>query len=451
MIVVVGLSHKTAPIEVRERLAIGRDQCAEFLRRLKTAPQVLEAMLISTCNRVEVVAAGPRAELTAVATAAVHTLEQYAPGIGGHLYRHVGGDAVRHLFRVASSLDSLVLGEPQILGQVKDAFETSRASGALGPILHRAVPRAVRAAKRVRNETAIGTGKVSVPNVAVDLTRQIFGDLKRRTVLLVGAGEMAETVARLLQAAGAGVLVLGRTKERVEALAAEVGGQPRTWADLRASLVEADVVITSTSAPGFVVEYEMVQAARRSRRGREQSFIDLAVPRDVDPRVNELDGVFLYNIDDFSRLVGETLSERSRSAEMAEHLVEQETLGWERWAEAEQATPTILRLRGRLREALLLELDRSLRGRLKHLGPDDRAALVRMIEAAENRLLHAPTVRLRKAALDREGGLSLDELSLALDELFELDRAPDTQSGSEQEPMVELPRSDPRATGTNGR
>lgn len=453
MIVVVGLSHKTAPIEVRERLALTREQLPPFLAGLVGMPDVGEALVVSTCNRVELVAAarsGSSSSLEQVAASCVQAFDRAAPGIAAHLYRHVGGAAVRHLFRVASSLDSLVLGEPQILGQVKDSLELARSAGSLGSILNRTVPRALRAAKRVRSETAIGSGQVSVPSVAVDLTRQIFGDLRGRTVLLVGSGEMAETVARLLRGAGSRLIVLGRSKERVEELARSADGEPRLWNDLRATLVEADVVITSTSAPTFIIDHEMVQGARKSRRGREQSFIDLAVPRDVDPRVNELDGVFLYNVDDFSRLVAETLSARSREAELAERIVEEETRGYERWVDAEQATPTIVKLRVRLRQVLTTELERSLRGRLKHLGNEDRAALFKMIEAAENRLLHGPTMRLRRAAAARGDAPVLDELASAVAALFDLDGEAEAVVGDDSAD-VEFSSNPSAATGTSGR
>lgn len=444
MIVVVGLSHRTAPIAVRERLVLDADGLPDFLRELVQRPEVGEALLVSTCNRVELVAAGPAgfdSDLDALARACVAALSARAPEIAPHLYAHVGGAAVRHLFRVAASLDSMVLGEPQILGQVKDAFELARRVGTVGSVLHRTVPRAIRAAKRVRTETAIGSGQVSVPSVAVDLTRQIFGDLAGHVALLVGSGEMAESVARLLKVAGASILVVGRTLSRAEELAHAVGGAARPWAGLKQSLVEADVVITSTSAPHHVVDYEMVSAARRARRGKNQFFIDLAVPRDVDPRIDELDGEFLYNIDDLSKVVAETLSTRSREAESAEAIVRREAEGYDRWADAEQATPTIVLLRARLSAALEAEMNRSLRGRLKHLSAEDRAALGKMLESVVNRLLHQPTLRLRQAAVTRaaisdgaEGGseaLSLDQLSSAINELFAFDAESEASSAPE--------------------
>lgn len=425
MIVVVGLSHRTAPIGVREKLVLGAEGLPEFLRRLVQHPAVGEALLVSTCNRVELVAAGRAgfdSNLQQVARACVEALALHAPDIAPHLYTHVGGAAVRHLFRVAASLDSMVLGEPQILGQVKEAYEVARKAGTVGSVLHRTLPRAIRAAKRVRTETAIGNGQVSVPSVAVDLTRQIFGDLTGHRALLVGSGEMAEAVARLLKVGGASVVVVGRTLARAEELAAAVGGRARPWSALSQSLVEADVVVTSTSAPHHVIDYDTVAAARRLRRGRNQFFIDLAVPRDVDPRIEELDGEFLYNIDDLSKVVSDSLSTRSREAASAEAIVGREAEGYDRWADAEQATPTIVLLRARLTASLEAELSRSLRGKLKHLSAEDRAALIKMVESAVNRLLHQPTVRLRQAALERtQDTLSLEQLSSAVAELFSFD------------------------------
>ncbi len=449
MIVVAGLSHKTAPIAVREKLALGRDQIPELLARALEMPAIGEAMLISTCNRVELVTAGKRnvdGDLAAVARDSVELLARYAPAVADHLYVHTSGAAVRHLFQVASSLDSLVLGEPQILGQVKDAFEVARKAGTVGGALHRTVPRAIRAAKRVRTETAIGAGQVSVPSVAVDLSKQIFGELRKRTVLLIGSGEMAETVAKLLQQAGAKLIVLGRNAARVAELARAVSGEPRSLAELGSALIEADVVITSTSSTDPVVGWELVHGTRRKRRGRSLFFIDLAVPRDVDPRVEQVEGVFLYNIDDFSRVVAETHSTRRREAERAEQIVEAEAEGYDRWLEAARMTPTLVALRNRFRATLEAELDRSMRSKLKHLSVEDRAALEKMLDAALNKLLHEPSARLREIAGDREyEAFRADQLSDALRELFALDQEPDDSEsepdGSELAELDEAPRA----------
>ena len=426
MIVVVGLSHHTAPIGVREAIALPAEAVPVLLRELCETSVVGEALIVSTCNRVELVAAGKSidADLSRVAEACVAALCERAPKIRDHLYRHAGGAAVRHLFRVAASLDSLVLGEPQILGQLKQAYDVAREERALGPILNRTLPRAIRVAKRVRTETSIGSGQVSVPSVAVDLARQIFGEFAGRFVMLVGSGEMAETAAKQLRGAGARVVVVGRNLERAEEVARSVDGEGRPWSALGATLSEADVVITSTSAKGYVIDYDTVATARKKRRGQSQFLIDLAVPRDIDPRVEKLDGVYLYNVDDLTAQVKESLSARSREAERAEAIVVNEALGYDRWADAEQATPTIVALRARIRAALDIELSRSLKGRLKHLGEEDRGALLKMVDASVNRVLHGPTRRLRQAASVRAAeALSLEQLAAALGELFDLSQA----------------------------
>ncbi|MDX2054679.1 MAG: glutamyl-tRNA reductase [Polyangiaceae bacterium] len=400
MIVVVGLSHKTAPIAVRERLAIDKERAQALLRGCATG-NIGEAILLSTCNRVELFVAGKEgreADLPLVAKEAVAQLTHSAPEVAAHLYTHSGNLAVQHLFRVASSLDSMVLGEPQILGQLKQAYENARECGTVGASLHRAVTRALRTAKRVRTETNIGAGQVSVPSVAVDLAKQIFGDLTGKRALLIGSGEMAEAAAKLLGAAGARLWVLGRNTERAAEIAKTVGGQPRAWEELLASLKEADMVITSTSAPHYVVTLEMLKEAYRFRRERSLFLIDLAVPRDIDPETNNLDGVFLYNVDDLSKVVSDSLDARKQEAERAESIIQNEALQFDRWVETMQVTPTIVALRERFRLVLEGELDRSLRGRLKHLGNAEREALARMLEASLNKLMHAPSTFLKKAA-----------------------------------------------------
>jgi glutamyl-tRNA reductase len=471
VIVVVGLSHRSAPIHVRERLALPQETLPGVLREIVVGP-IGEALIVSTCNRVELVVAGAegaRANLVAVAGAARSAIVARAPAVEAHLYQHAGTDAVRHLFRVAASLDSLVLGEPQILGQLKDAYDLARDTGTTASVLNRVIPRAIRSAKRVRSETTIGAGQVSVPSVAVDLTRQIFRDLSRHTVALIGSGEMGETVARLLRQAGARLIVVGRNLERVQAIAATMGGEARDLSALDRTLVEADVVVTTTSAPGYIVSRADVQKHRKARKGRSLFFIDLAVPRDVDPAVGELDSVFLYNIDDLSNVVAESLQSRKREAERAEAIVLEEAQSFERWAEAEQVTPTIVALRERIRAILEAEVDRSLGGKLRHLGAPDRDALMVMVEAALNKMLHPATARLRRLATDAGARADLEQAVTSLNYLFELSPtldAPagdsDPRAGAEAEQHDEdagslakdpaAPRSDPPAsTGAPGR
>jgi glutamyl-tRNA reductase len=268
-------------------------------------------------------------------------------------------------------------------------------------------------------------------------------------VLLVGSGEMAETAAKQLRGAGARIVVVGRNLQRAQEVAQAVDGEGRPWSQLAATLAEADVAITSTSAKGFVIDHDMVAAARKRRRGQNQFLIDLAVPRDIDPRAEKLDGVFLYNVDDLSAQVQESLSARSREAERAEAIVVSEALGYDRWADAEQATPTIVALRARLRAALDVELNRSLKGRLKHLSEEDRGALVKMVDASINRLLHGPTLRLRQSAAARGPGgasapplngteaLPLEQLTLALAELFDLSQGEFLSDETELEALDE--------------
>ena len=468
MIVVIGLNHRTASIDVRERLAIASDEIPGVLKSLVSLPLLGEALVVSTCNRVEFVLAGadgPRADLAGIARAATDAILARAPGVSGHLYQHVGLDAVRHLFRVAASLDSLVVGEPQILGQVKQSYDLAREVGTTGSVLNRVVPRALRSAKRVRSQTTIGAGQVSVPSVAVDLARQIFGDLSHRTAALVGSGDMGETVARLLRQAGARLVVVGRNAERVADIAASMQGEPRSFEDLDRTLEEADVVVTTTSAPGFVVEHDRVRRGRKARRGRNLFFIDLAVPRDVDPRVIAIDGVFLYNVDDLSKVVSESLESRRREADRAEQIVAEEAANYERWADSEQVTPTVLALRERVRGVLEAELDRSLAGRLRHLSAEDRQSMLVMNEASVNKLLHDATQRLRRMASDPGLRADLDVAISVLADLFDLEALRDSvrpgdraalaaaealELGSDPAGSAEPPASDPNAADEGG-
>lgn len=422
MIVVVGLSHKTAPIEVRELLAIGREAIPDLLSRLVDQSTVGEAVVLSTCNRVEVYAAAPKRgaspeELSAAARAVSAALTEVGgDGVTPHLIRALGMDAVHHLFRVAASLDSLVVGEPQILGQLKDAIDLARASRVLGQTLGNAMHRAVRVGKRVRTETAIGEGQVSVSSVAIDLAREIFGDLTGHTALLIGAGEMAEAASKLLVRAGARLVVVNRSLERAEALAREVAGEARPWAELQPAIVEADIVISSTASPRYVLTVDLVKAARKARRGRSLFIIDIAVPRDVDPAVNKLDNVYLYDVDDLSRIVAESLEGRAAEAARAETITREEARGFEAWTQEQSLTPTIVGLRARTRSVLVAEVERSLGGKLRHLTAADREALSVMVEAATNKLLHGPVTRLRALASDPRA----EEYLEALHDLFEL-------------------------------
>jgi glutamyl-tRNA reductase len=387
-------------------------------------PSVGEVMCVSTCNRVEIVAAPPpgsTVDLERVAEELVIALESFAtpgsgPALRPHLYRKVGKDAVQHLFRVASSLDSLVVGEPQILGQVKQAFEAAQAAGTIGPGLQRVVGRALQAAKRVRSETNIGEGQVSIASVAVDLARQIFGELKGHRALLVGAGQMAESAAQLVVRSGARLDVINRSTERAAALARDLGAGVRDWAELPSAIVDTDVVISSTSAPGFVLTHDIVSRAVKLRKGRTLFFIDIAVPRDIEPSVEALNNVFLYDVDDLEGVVRETFREREGAAKRAEQLVLEEMNSFDAWVETQSVVPTVVALRAKARATLMAELERSLTGKLKHLGQAERAALEVMIDAGVNKLLHAPVARLKRSVSDPRG----EQMAQIVRELFEL-------------------------------
>ncbi len=423
MIVVVGLSHKTAPVEVREKLSVGADVLPEVLARLSKRRELKEVMFLSTCNRVEVLADGEAIEpaLRAIREGLAELVGGRSDDLTDCLYDKSGDDAVRHIFRVASSLDSMVLGEPQILGQVKDAYDAAVAAGTLRNVLGRCVHRAFTVAKRVRTETALGAGTVSISSVAVDLARKIFGDLSNHTVLLVGAGEMAEAAARSLGKGGRSIRVCNRSVERAAQLAAQFGGSAAPLEQLEEELTLSDVVVTSTSSRSFVVTREMVKRVMKARRGRTLFFIDIAVPRNVDPEIHtKIDNCYVYNVDDLEHEVAHGLKARQNEVAAAEKIVGEELSEFETWARGLDVAPTIVSLRAKTKGVLAAELERSLSGRLKHLTEGDRAALQQMMDSAVNKLLHAPTTRLKVAASGEDGA----DLVRAVVHLFDLPEAP---------------------------
>jgi len=398
VIVVVGLSHKTAPLEVREALAFAKEGLVEALGRLRSEVGLAEAMVLSTCNRVEIYGRANEA----VAPALVSFLADYhrrpAGELDPFLYRLEGEQAVRHAFRVAASLDSMVLGEPQILGQVKEAYQAAEKAGALGSVLNALRNRSIAAAKRARTETGIGENAVSVSYVAVELARKIFGELQDRSVLLVGAGKMSELAARHLVRSGARATVLGgRTFEKAEQLAAALGGTAAPFESLRAELMKADIVISGTGAPGIVIRAEDIQAASVGRRGRPLFLIDIAVPRDIDPEAAKLSGVFLYDLDDLKSVAEANLRERQKEAAAAEALVEHEVNEFLEWRRSLEVVPVLVELRRRADEIRRAEVEKA-RKRLGPMTPEQEEALEAMTSAIVNKLLHAPTVHLKEIA-----------------------------------------------------
>lgn len=426
MIIVVGLSHHTAGIEVREKVALTSDAAEALACRLGEHDDVSELFIVSTCNRVEIVAvsAGDGADSVAACTevcrrAIVELCAEAAPC----LYVHHDKEAVRHVIRVAASLDSLVVGEAQIMGQLKQGFERSRQNDKVGPVLHQLFVSATRGAKRVRSETSIGVGQVSVPSIAVELASQIFDDLRGRHAVLIGSGEMGQTVARLLCDAGAKLTVVGRSLERVEPVAARVGGSARLMSELPEVLVSADIVVSSTSATTHVLTEKELTPRRRSRKARNLFIIDLAVPRDVCPQVAQLDATFLYDVDDLSQVARESSNSRQKEADAAQIILDQVLEDWERRLSVRQIAPTIKALRAKMRMAVESELQKSLRGRLRDLDSEQRAALGKMLDSSLARILHDPVTRLRAEAArpDADESSGADEMTAALTELFELE------------------------------
>ncbi len=427
MIVAVGVSHHTASIEVREKIALDKEQSKQLVTSLVDEPHIAEAFIVSTCNRLEIFAVAVKDDPfhhAAAAQACRDSLLTRSASAGPSIYTHTGTNAVRHLIRVASSLDSLVVGEAQILGQLKEGFEIARTVGAVGTRLHQLFSVATRGAKRVRTETTIGMGQVSVPSIAADLAVQIFGDLKGRRAVLIGAGEMGQAVARLLRASGAQLSVVGRTEHRVAALAEKFQAEAHPLAALSEVLVDADIVVSSTSAPHPILTPAHLEQRKRRRGEKNLFLIDLAVPRDIDADVGKIDGVFLYDIDDLSGVANQSSEIRGAAAKEAEGIVEGLVRDFERRSQAEQVTPMIKALRAKMRLALEEELGRSLRGRLKDLGDEERTALAKMLDSGLSRILHDPVTRLRDAA-GRGAGTegeraSAEDYVAALSELFDL-------------------------------
>jgi glutamyl-tRNA reductase len=396
----IGVNYKTAPIELRERIAISREDLPETTRALAAVPGVTECMIVSTCNRVELLAAveSPDADLTGF----LHRHFGLDPALlQPHIYQQRDQDAVRHLFRVAASLDSMVVGEPQILGQVKEAFAVARASGTVAGQLEHLLQSAFAAAKKVRTETEIGSSSVSIASVAVDLARKIFGSLQGRTVFLVGAGKMSELAARHLVQQGAGtILVTNRTQERARLMAAEFNGRVIPFDQLYDAVSEADIVISSTGAPHPIFRREHGQAFMHRRRNKPMFFIDIAVPRDVDPAMGKLEGVFVYDIDDLQAVAAAHMEERTRVASDAETLIAREVERFQQKLRTVNVAPAIVALQQQAEEIRKSEL-RKMQSRLGTLSPDQGAAIEALTRGLVNKFLHPPMQALKQAA--REG------------------------------------------------
>lgn len=404
---VIGLNHETAKIDVRERLHVSARELPGLLDLLGERPEVVERMVLATCNRVEVygVTEGPAA---AAMAAVVETLAAHRglppAAFAEALYRYAGAEAVRHVFRVTCSLDSLVLGEPQILGQVKAAYTAARGQAAVGSVLSGLLEQAFHVAKRVRTETGIGSTPVSIASVGVDLARQIFGSLAGRSVMILGAGEMAELALTHLQEDGVtSVLVANRHYDRAVALAEKFGGRAVTFESFRREMVATDIVVSCTSAPHLILKREEMQVVIQARRHRPIFLIDLAAdPRDIDPACNQLDNVYLYNLDDLEKVVQAHRAARQAEARQAEALVERDVGLFLDWLRGLEAVPTIVSLRERVEAIRRRELERAL-AKLGDLTPEQQAVVAAMSQAMVNKILHQPMTELRRHAAERDG------------------------------------------------
>lgn len=396
-----GVSHHTAPLELRERVALDLDAAAALARELASGTEACEAVVLSTCNRTELYLAsgsdeglGERADRALLDLAGAHA-EALAPAA----YRLVDEAAALHLFRVAAGLDSLVPGEGEILGQVRDAFE----QGSAGPLLDRTFRMALHAGRRARLETAIGESPASVPAAAAALAHQVFEGLEGRRVVLVGAGRTSELTARNLGSRGATVAaVVNRTVEHAERLAAGLGARAVSLDDVAATLADADVVVSSTSAAGFVLTSGEVGAALRARRGRPVLFVDLAVPRDVDPSLASIDGCFVYDVDDLEAVVAASLQGRRAEAVRAERIVAAEADRFRAWQASLAVVPAIASLRALAEDIRAAELAR-VEARLGRLPESERAVVDTLTSQIVNKLLHLPTVRMKEAAVTPDG------------------------------------------------
>lgn len=402
-LVLVGTSHHLAPVELRERLGFDERTGRELVGRLAAASA--EAVALSTCNRVCVYIAhedAAEARRLAVAELALRSRSQPRE-LDVWLYTKSDEDAARHLFRVASGLDSLVPGEAQILGQVRDAFEAADEAGSAGVVLHRLFRQALHTGRRVRNETQIGENPASVSSAAADLAARVFDDLPKRRVLLIGAGKMGELAAANLVTRGVGALVIAnRSTERGDALASRHGATPVPLESIEDELRHADIVVASSGAGGLLLTAAQVERALRASRPRPVFFIDIAVPRDLDPAINDLDGCYLYDIDDLERVVEATVAGRREEAERAETIVAEEARVFSAWQRSLDVVPAIASLRRRAQEIRVAELARASK-KLAGLSEHERDAVESLTAQIVNKLLHAPTVRLKEAAAGTQG------------------------------------------------
>jgi glutamyl-tRNA reductase len=429
-ILLIGLSHKTAPVEVREKFCIPREGMKEFLGRMAGIPGVKEGLVLSTCNRTEVLSVVECAEegLTKIKDLLAGIAGMSSDELNPYLYIRKGEDAVKHLFRVSASLDSMILGEPQVLGQVKEAYSQSVESKFSGLILNKLSHRAFFVAKRVRTETKIANQAVSVSYAAVELAKKILGNLDDKRALLIGAGEMSELAARHLISQGVHeILVTNRTHSRALELAQELHGKAVPFPDFPKELKKVDIVLSSTGSAHHIIRQEQLTEVIRARKNRPMFFIDIAVPRDVDPKINEIDNVYVYDIDDLQGIVESNKEERKKEIQKAEEIVIQGVEIFNRWLNSLEVVPTILALRNRMEEIRKREIEKTL-SLQKNWSEEERKALDLLTNSIINKILHHP-ISLLKHQQNRDHGRLYVEMAR---KIFRLDEGEDEQFSSER-------------------
>ena len=411
-LIAIGLNHKTAPIEIRERLAFPEDGMEKALSQVKSLLSLKENMILSTCNRVEMYAAARETEKAILDLkdflSRYHDLS--LKEFEKNLYLFIGEEAVKHIFRVASSLDSMVVGEPQILGQIKSAYNIAAEAQTSGLILHRLLHRAFHVAKRVRTETKIGNSAVSVSFVAVELAKKIFGTLEKRSVLLIGAGEMCELAAQYLVSGGIEkVLVTNRTYERAVTLAHEFRGEPIPFEEVHQGLRMVDIVISATNSPQYLLHHEEVAKVIKERKQKPIFFIDIADPRDIEPKVGDIENVYLYNIDDLQKVANDNIQDREKEAQKAEAIVQDEVVKFVNWYHSLEVTPTIVALRKKFEEIRNKELAKTLSIH-PTLSDKEKQSLEALTSAIINKILHDPLTLLKQKNEEEMADLYLDAL-----------------------------------------
>jgi glutamyl-tRNA reductase len=415
----LGISHKTAPLELRERLALTEGRAVGVLSELLGGSETSEGAALSTCNRTELylVVSDPVAAESAALGVLARQADLRPTELVGHLYSLRAADAGRHLYRVTAGLDSMIVGEAEVQGQVKRAYELALVENATGPILNRLFRGALAAGKRARSETAIGEKGLSISSVAVELAQRVLGDLAKRRVLVIGAGETAELTARALAARGVEtVFIANRRYDRAIGLAQRFGGQAVRFDELPAQLEQADIVVSATNSPHHIVEREELEQVMTERQGRPLLLIDIAVPRDVDPRCRELGGVSVHDVDDVQAIVERNASVREAEARDAERILETELGRFERWLASLEVVPTVAALRSRGEEIVRRVLAEN-ESRWEDLSEADRGRLEKMAGAIVSRMLHEPTLRMKRSAEDEDTYVYVH----AMRELFGLD------------------------------